>query len=430
MSLIHSPSITTNGLVLALDAGNIKSYPGSGTAWTDLTDTGNNGTLSNITYTATPNYMSFTSASNSGISLGTKLNYTTQDFSFSYWVYLDSYVTNQTGQGPVVFYKGNYQNFGYYNQITTGGAITFQTNQSGANQITNTASGALPVNTWTNVCITRSGASVKIYVNGVDSTTVAGTHIDPASSTDPFTIGYYAGAGFLIYGNMKISYFTNYNIALTANQVLQNFNAIRSRYNIVTMPVITQFVSSTSSSTNNLGSMPSYAAGDLLLLVAMQTGSSSESATPSGYTRINGGSSTGGVNAAGTMWYKIAGGLETPPSVSAGNICAMLVYRGVAGIGNSAVTAYNTTTTSFVYPTVAITGTSFVAGFAVNPTYNFSTPASTTLVEQFEDVASPTTGSHAIAIIPTAGEVSSWAGVTSTITSGRIGVAMSVEITT
>jgi hypothetical protein len=47
MALSHSPSIVTDGLVLCLDAGNPKSYPGSGTTWTDLSGNGNNGTLVN-----------------------------------------------------------------------------------------------------------------------------------------------------------------------------------------------------------------------------------------------------------------------------------------------------------------------------------------------------------------------------------------------
>jgi len=47
MALAHSPRIVTDGLVLCLDAGNAKSYPGSGTTWTDLSGNGNNGTLVN-----------------------------------------------------------------------------------------------------------------------------------------------------------------------------------------------------------------------------------------------------------------------------------------------------------------------------------------------------------------------------------------------
>ena len=43
----YNPRVVTNGLVLHLDAANIRSYPGSGTAWTDLSGQGNNGTLTN-----------------------------------------------------------------------------------------------------------------------------------------------------------------------------------------------------------------------------------------------------------------------------------------------------------------------------------------------------------------------------------------------
>ena len=42
MGLAHSPRIVTDGLVLLLDAGNTKSYPGSGTTWSDLSGNGNN----------------------------------------------------------------------------------------------------------------------------------------------------------------------------------------------------------------------------------------------------------------------------------------------------------------------------------------------------------------------------------------------------
>ena len=47
MALSHSPKIVTDGLVLCLDAGDRKSYSGSGTTWTDRSGEGNNGTLVN-----------------------------------------------------------------------------------------------------------------------------------------------------------------------------------------------------------------------------------------------------------------------------------------------------------------------------------------------------------------------------------------------
>jgi hypothetical protein len=47
MASTTGPHNITDGLVLALDAGNIKSYPGSGTSWVDLSNNGNNATLVN-----------------------------------------------------------------------------------------------------------------------------------------------------------------------------------------------------------------------------------------------------------------------------------------------------------------------------------------------------------------------------------------------
>jgi hypothetical protein len=47
MSIGYGPKVVTDGLVLALDAADRNSYPGSGTTWTDLSGNGNNGTLVN-----------------------------------------------------------------------------------------------------------------------------------------------------------------------------------------------------------------------------------------------------------------------------------------------------------------------------------------------------------------------------------------------
>ena len=47
MATKYSPKIITNGLVLSLDAANNKSYPRSGTTWSDLSGNNNTGTLTN-----------------------------------------------------------------------------------------------------------------------------------------------------------------------------------------------------------------------------------------------------------------------------------------------------------------------------------------------------------------------------------------------
>ena len=47
MATNYNPSIVTEGLVLCLDGANVKSYPGSGTTWTDISGEGHDGTLTN-----------------------------------------------------------------------------------------------------------------------------------------------------------------------------------------------------------------------------------------------------------------------------------------------------------------------------------------------------------------------------------------------
>ena len=49
MGLPHSPHIVRDNLILYVDAGNVKSYSGSGTTWKDLSGNGHDGTLVNGT---------------------------------------------------------------------------------------------------------------------------------------------------------------------------------------------------------------------------------------------------------------------------------------------------------------------------------------------------------------------------------------------
>lgn len=59
MTVAAGPNIVKNGLVLCLDAANTRSYPGSGTTWTDISGIGNNATLANAVYNSTTKAISF-----------------------------------------------------------------------------------------------------------------------------------------------------------------------------------------------------------------------------------------------------------------------------------------------------------------------------------------------------------------------------------
>ena len=89
MSIHYSPTTVTSGLVLCLDAGNAKSYPGSGTVWTDLSGNGNTGTLINgPTYnSANGGSIVFDGVNDyANIGVGRGVNQFSGNFAVSVWV--------------------------------------------------------------------------------------------------------------------------------------------------------------------------------------------------------------------------------------------------------------------------------------------------------------------------------------------------------
>ncbi len=133
------------------------------------------------------------------IDLGSVGNYTTENFSIAFAI-----DHNSAGNGVIV-YKGQFQSNGYYIQFNIGGAgsIRMTTNQSGANQVTTTSGSALGVGIYSVIVCTRNGATVKFYINGVETGYAAvGTHINPTTSTDNQRVGNYAGGTNPFIGNL------------------------------------------------------------------------------------------------------------------------------------------------------------------------------------------------------------------------------------
>lgn len=229
--MFTGPNIVKNGLVLWLDAANTKSYPRSGTSWFDLSGNGNTGILNNDPIFSSANNGSILfDGINEFIAFSNILNFTSEPFTFSYWVNFVRLTTNQVNQGPIVFYKGSYLGNGYYNQIGITGGIVFITNQQGAYQATSTNEGVISPGNWYNICFTRNGSSVRIYVNSVDRTTSPAAHINPASAVgNYFRLAMYSNN---INGNFNLSNFLTYDRTLSAQEIQQNYNATKARYGL------------------------------------------------------------------------------------------------------------------------------------------------------------------------------------------------------
>jgi hypothetical protein len=226
MSVKGGPNTVTSGLVLELDAGNIKSYPGSGTAWYDKSGYANNGTLINGP--------TFNNANNGSIVFDGVDDYaiTSQSQSFDDFSVCAFFKdTASTGYARIVdaryrdgFWFGRDGSPGVSNRYGGGCKQT-----AGYNFITLTAG------QWHFLAMTRSGTTLTVYGDGITNTntTTGGSgptalHLlsvgatindgDPTPQRDWFT------------GN--ISSVQIYNRALSAPEVLQNFNATKTRFGI------------------------------------------------------------------------------------------------------------------------------------------------------------------------------------------------------
>ena len=230
MAILYNPGIITNSLVMCLDAANIKSYPGTGTAWSDLSGNGKTGTLTNgpVYNSGNGGYISFDGSNDYAITTTSLYNPTTfPDESVFVWWY-------PTAAGNIISELGQATpNVGWHDsniEISTGGVISFSIWHGDlTNKVT---SSAKSFNTWYNLGFVYSGTTLTAYINGESIGTTTFTRetnsvlfyaIAAQDSTNMGTNAYAAG---------RCGAFYNYNRALTATEVTQNFNALRGRFGL------------------------------------------------------------------------------------------------------------------------------------------------------------------------------------------------------
>jgi len=226
MGLAHSPKIVTDGLVLCLDAANPKSYPGSGTTWTDLSGNGNSGTLTNgPTFNASNNgYLSFDGI-NDYIDVGNGSNLSFGNtFTAIAWFHVGSTTIYQ----PIVSKVNSDGSLGWEMANSAG---TFRsTLRPTSTQINLNQSGSLSLSTWYMGAITFDNTTLKMYINGIlNNSTISGGPVTLNSSQNLWIGARGNGNNFY---NGFISNASIYNRALTASEIQQNFNALRGRYGL------------------------------------------------------------------------------------------------------------------------------------------------------------------------------------------------------
>lgn len=130
------------------------------------------------------------------LSSGSVFDFTTSDFS---WEFLYYFHANPGSTMPVIT-RGNTGTDGYRVQQLTTGAITFTTHNGSGTQTT--TSNPLTPQVWSRISIVRDGASVRIWVDGVDQTATAGAHVDPVTCSDQLFFGRNTSGSVLLLSSM------------------------------------------------------------------------------------------------------------------------------------------------------------------------------------------------------------------------------------
>lgn len=240
-------NITTTNLVMHYDAGNLSSYPGSGSTINDLSPTNNSATfVGGMSFT--PEHggafvfdgsSGYISTGRSYISSG-ELNTSDASYTIEAWIYLEQEHTNNatdawsiigtsatTGIGmqlgtPQNGDPGNVINHGYRSTSNYDGVINIRPKK------------------WYHIVCTRKGGETdsklanRTYINGqLDTTYSNGSLTINTSQTAELQIGYAANR---IIGRVpaRIAIARLYNRTLSDIEVAQNFKAEAKRFNVAT----------------------------------------------------------------------------------------------------------------------------------------------------------------------------------------------------
>lgn len=232
---IDYPAIVTNGLVLSLDAGFTPSYPTTGTTWYDVSAGGNNGELTNGPSYSSGNggYISFdgvddyaSCADSSTVDLDNTVGFTVSFFNY------------RTSTGAYQGYVGRGDNYGFqvYGDINAADArLEIAVVSGGYNSFINYGNNFYPLNTWSFTCMKYDAQNqvVTFYQNQNKYTftsNVGGSGFYSLSTTTPLFIGWANYAGRYFGG--RLNNVMLYNKVLTDSEILQNYNATKSRFGL------------------------------------------------------------------------------------------------------------------------------------------------------------------------------------------------------
>jgi len=229
MSVGYNPKIVTDRLVLCLDAANTKSYPGSGTTWSDLIES-NNGTLVNgPTYSSVDGGAIVFDGTNDRGNFTTPIT-STSNQTYEIWTNAIASASAATGYAYLI-HNNNFNNSTGSSYLTIGIQPT-QQYFAAFDGAFSTMDLGVTANTSNilQIVLTWDGSTQKAYANSVlkNSQALTGT---PQNFDTTTGFGDYKSSTYrMIQGN--IYSIKVYNKALTASEIQQNYNALKGRFGL------------------------------------------------------------------------------------------------------------------------------------------------------------------------------------------------------
>jgi hypothetical protein len=227
MGLAHSPRIVTDGLVLCLDAASKRSYPGTGTTWTDRVGE-YDGTLTNGPTFSNDSGGSIVFDGLDDYVQTQNITISTANFMLSCWIKFDSFSSLSTPLASSHYYATGY-NGNFILRINSGNSITFATYNGRSNEQYITTNYSMYINRWYNIVVDGDGVNSSIYVDTDKISSFAQNKVLTDLSNGGLIIGddiSWSNQAF----NGAVSNVSIYNRALTADEILQNYLSTKERY--------------------------------------------------------------------------------------------------------------------------------------------------------------------------------------------------------
>ena len=224
MSGISGPKIITSGCVLSLDAADKLSYRGSGTTWRDLSGNNNTGTLTNgptfnagnmgsIVFDGTDDYVGCIGSLT--VTAATFITWIRRNGSqVEYSGILFSRGTSVTGMN---FFGSTTNRLGYHwnDSVSTYGWDSGLT---------------VPDLTWCMIAVSVTSTSATAYLCQIGITSATNVVSHASSVLNSIRIAADSAPNRFFRGNIAVAQI--YNRALTATEVLQNYNATKGRFGL------------------------------------------------------------------------------------------------------------------------------------------------------------------------------------------------------